>query len=175
MLIRCRHPVGPMLALIIPSAGLAASPSTPSACVVLARHAGSACRWAWPKHFNRMVSPAATRLGWDIERSPKNNPTYRAVTSCRAKLIFGPVFDHGFYLRRRDVDSVADGRVRGAYSAGSYEFRRAALRRVATVRLSEHLSGPAFAERSGESVAELLVVGLETAGAHRCRLKTAQQ
>jgi hypothetical protein len=50
-------------------------------------------------------------------------------------------------------------------SARPDDFRRVLLRRVAAVHLAGHFEGPAFAERPGEGVAELLVVGFQAADA----------
>ena len=41
--------------------------------------------------------------------------------------------------------------------------------------LAEHVGGPAFAECSGESVAELLIIGFQVADAGGGRLEAAEQ
>ena len=60
-------------------------------------------------------------------------------------------------------------------SARPGDFRRVLLRRVAAVHLAENFDGPAFAERSGEGIAELLVVCFQATDAGGGRLEAAQQ
>jgi hypothetical protein len=58
-------------------------------------------------------------------------------------------------------------------SARPNDFRRVLLRRVAAVHLAEHFDGPAFAERPGEGIAELLVVCFQATDAGDGRLEAA--
>ena len=58
-------------------------------------------------------------------------------------------------------------------SARPDDFGRVLLRRVAAVHLAEHFDGSAFAEGSGEGVAELLVVCFQVADAGGGRFEAA--